>query len=349
MEVAMVASTRFADHDTGQGHPERADRIRAIARGVRAAGLVHSADPFPDFTMHATSPGAATALATTDGSISDASISDVSVVEFEPVEATDADLLLVHPQRHIDRVRQACASSSPLDEDTICGPGSESVARLSAGAAIRAAELVIEASGVSRAFCAARPPGHHAESDRSMGFCLFNNIAIATRHLQIRHGVGRVAIVDFDVHHGNGTQEAFYSDPTVLFISIHQHPATLYPGTGYSSETGTGEGVGYTLNVPMSPGADDAAYKRAFEQTIMTRIDGFRPEVLLISAGFDAHADDSLAQVLLSDDGFSMMSQMLVQVAKAHCGGRLVSVLEGGYNLDVLSRCVVRHLVDLAK
>jgi len=193
-----------------------------------------------------------------------------------------------------------------------------------------------------------RPPGHHAEPERPMGFCMFSNVAMAARHLQRRHGVRRVAIVDFDVHHGNGTQAAYESDPSVLFISLHQDPRTLYPGSGYAWETGVGAGKGFTLNIPFRPGADDEDYLHAIDQQVLPELDRFRPEVMMISAGFDAHAEDPLAQVQLSEEGFEHITELLVQSAEHHCGGRVVSALEGGYNLRALGRSVVRHLIALS-
>jgi acetoin utilization deacetylase AcuC-like enzyme len=200
---------------------------------------------------------------------------------------------------------------------------------------------------VRRAFAAVRPPGHHAEPDRPMGFCLFSNVAIAARYLQQRHGIGRLAIVDFDVHHGNGTQAAFEADPNVLFISLHQHPSTCYPGSGYAWETGTGPGEGTTVNIPFDPGSEDDAYLRAFDGRVLPALQEFRPEFLLVSAGFDAHCEDPLAQMNLSEAAYERMTRLLVGVAEQHCQGRLVSALEGGYNLRALGRSVVRHLVGM--
>ena len=181
-----------------------------------------------------------------------------------------------------------------------------------------------------------------------MGFCLFSNIAIAAKYVQQRHGVSKVAIVDFDVHHGNGTQAVFESDPSVLFVSMHQDPRTLYPGSGHAWETGTRAGEGFTLNVTFQPGADDEAYLHALEAQVLPELDMFRPEFLLVSAGFDAHAEDPLAQVQLSEEGFEHITRLLVESANTHCGGRVVSALEGGYNLRALGRSVVRHLVALS-
>jgi acetoin utilization deacetylase AcuC-like enzyme len=200
---------------------------------------------------------------------------------------------------------------------------------------------------LKRVFVAARPPGHHAEPDRAMGFCLFSNIAIASRYLQKQHGIRRVAIVDFDVHHGNGTQACLEADPTVLFISVHQDPRTCYPGSGYAHETGEGAGEGFTINLPLQPGSDDDDYLRTFDEHVTPALDRFKPEVLLISAGFDAHSEDPLAQMNLSEDGFEQMTRRLAAVADRHCGGRIVSVLEGGYNLRAMGRSVVKHLMAL--
>jgi acetoin utilization deacetylase AcuC-like enzyme len=182
-----------------------------------------------------------------------------------------------------------------------------------------------------------------------MGFCLFSNVAIAARYLQRVHGVGRVAIVDFDVHHGNGTQVCFDDDPSVYFVSLHQHPRTCYPGSGYEWEVGVGAGQGFTLNLPFQPGSGDEDYLSVIERRVLPELDGFRPEVLLISAGFDAHRDDPLAQMELSEAGFEHITRLLVGMADLHCGGRVVSTLEGGYNLRALGRSVVRHLAALSE
>jgi acetoin utilization deacetylase AcuC-like enzyme len=201
---------------------------------------------------------------------------------------------------------------------------------------------------VQRAFSAARPPGHHAEPDRAMGFCLFSNVAIAARYVQKAYGIERVGIVDYDVHHGNGTQAVFESDPSVLFISLHQDPRTCYPGTGREWETGSGAGAGFTVNIPMDPGSGDDDYLRALDSRVLPELDRFKPQILMISAGFDAHRDDPLAHIELSDEGFEQMTRMLVAVADAHCQSRVVSALEGGYNLVALGRSVVRHLIGLS-
>lgn len=267
----------------------------------------------------------------------------------EPQPVDEKWLLAVHTPQHIERIRQMCAHGGGLlDEgDTPVSPESFEIAKLSAGAVLGCCDAVAGGQ-VRRAFAAVRPPGHHAEPDRAMGFCMFSNIAIAARYLQRGHRVGRIAIVDFDVHHGNGTQAAFEEDPSVLFISLHQDPDTCYPGTGYEWEAGKGAGRGFTLNLPFAPGSGDDDYLRVIETKVAPKLDEFRPEFLLISAGFDAHRDDPLAQIDLSDDAFGRMTRVLVDVADAHCRGRVVSALEGGYNLGALGRSVVHHLIALS-
>jgi acetoin utilization deacetylase AcuC-like enzyme len=195
------------------------------------------------------------------------------------------------------------------------------------------------------AFCAGRPPGHHAETARVMGFCLFNNIAIGARYVQAKYGIERIAIVDWDVHHGNGTQEIFYDDPSVLYISLHQFP--LWPGTGAVTETGSGKGEGFTLNCPMTPGSGEKEYLEAFRNRILPALHKFRPQLLMISAGFDAHKDDPLANIQLTEDSFATMTSMLMEISSKYCGGKIISVLEGGYDLRALARSVEAHLTTL--
>jgi acetoin utilization deacetylase AcuC-like enzyme len=191
------------------------------------------------------------------------------------------------------------------------------------------------------------PPGHHAEPDRAMGFCLFSNVAIAARYLQQNWGLTRVAIVDFDVHHGNGTQAVFDSDPSVLFVSLHEHPRTSYPGTGYDWEIGVGPGRGYTLNVPFAAGSTTDDYMRLMNAVVVPKVKDFHPEAILVSAGFDAHRDDPLGDIELDDSAYELMTRALVEVADEQCGGRVISILEGGYNLRALARSVVRHIVSM--
>jgi acetoin utilization deacetylase AcuC-like enzyme len=331
--IGFCSDPRFADHLTGPHHPERPDRIRAIHKAVRAAGMIDSPDPFPDFDL---------ALGPIDGG-------GVRLRELAAAPAEDSWLAAVHTPAHVELVRRVCAAGGGvLDQgDTRVVRASWDVALLGLGAVLRCCDAVM-AGEVRRAFAAVRPPGHHAEPDRPMGFCLFSNIAIAARYLQRRHGLERLAVVDFDVHHGNGTQAAFEDDPSVLFISLHQDPRTLYPGSGHGYEAGVGKGEGFTLNIPMTPGADDVDYLAALDEKVLPVLRAYRPEALLISAGFDAHHADPLAQIQLSEECYEQMTRLLVGVADDHCGGRVVSALEGGYELRALGRSVVRHLIGLA-
>ena len=359
--VGFCSSPRFIEHDTGPNHPERPDRVRAVHQAVRDAGLVASPSPFPDFHLDLgpfkmakpvsevrRRPRSDAGESGSSASLRTGLLESYAVlVEIDPAPATEAQLLAVHTPGHLARVRHACSLGGVLDQgDTPTERRSYATALLSAGAAVTACDAVMTGR-VRRAFAAGRPPGHHAEPDRAMGFCLFANVAVAARHLQRAHGVGRIAIVDFDVHHGNGTQAAFYDDPSVLFVSLHQHPRTCYPGTGYAHETGVGDGLGTTLNIPFQPGAGDDEYLAAVDGPVAAALARFRPDVLLISAGFDAHHDDPLANIHLSEEGFGRMTAKLVTAADALCGGRVISVLEGGYNLRALGRSVVRHLVAL--
>ena len=329
--IGFSTHSDFIHHLTGPHHPERPDRIRAIARAVRAAGLIASPDPFPDFlidlgAMHGPAKG------------------PEKLLELTPAPADESMLQLIHHKAYIDRVRHTCSLGGVLDSaDTPVCAASFQVALLALGSGLTAADAVMNGQ-VRRAFSAARPPGHHAEPQRPMGFCLFSNVAIVARHIQRTYNIQRVAIVDFDVHHGNGTQACFENDPSVLFISLHQNPRTCYPGSGYPWETGEGAGRGFTINIPFDPGTDDADYLQAMNARVLPALDDFHHEVLLLSAGFDGHRDDPLAQINLSEMGFFEITRLLCESADRNCGGRVVSLLEGGYNLRALARCVVRHL-----
>jgi acetoin utilization deacetylase AcuC-like enzyme len=330
--TGFCTSPRYAEHITSPTLPERPERIMAIAKAVRQAGLIESPDPFPDFRIQF-GPFAPTGN---------------KLIELNPRVADETLPALIHPAAYIERVRHVSSvGGGVLDQgDTPIGPSSFEIALLAIGAGVECCDAVVSGR-VKRAFAAVRPPGHHAEPDRPMGFCLFANLAIAARYLQKSHGIGKIAIVDFDVHHGNGTQAAFEDDPSVLFISLHQDPRTCYPGSGYASETGIGCGEGFTVNIPFAPGSGDDHYLAAMQAHVVPRLDQFKPDFLLISAGFDAHRDDPLAQIDLSEDPFEQMTRMLVAIADIHCRGRVVSMLEGGYNLRALGRSVVRHLVAL--
>ena len=270
------------------------------------------------------------------------------LVPVEPVYAEEADILRVHEAEYLRKLEAACRrGDTTLDaEDTYLCRNSYTIALLSAGGAIAGANAVAGGS-VRRAFCAVRPPGHHADRDTGMGFCLLNNVAIAARCLQARHGISRVMIVDWDVHHGNGTQAIFLEDPSVFFFSIHEHPSFLYPGTGRRWETGKGAGEGTTLNAPMSPGAGNEEYQVAFEQMLRPAVERFRPEIFLISAGFDAHREDPLADLHVTEEGYRFMTRFICEMADRHCGGRVVSVLEGGYEIPSLVASVETHVQEL--
>jgi acetoin utilization deacetylase AcuC-like enzyme len=309
--MLLISSSRFANHLTPPGHPEspeRAEIFEGVAERARLRG--------------------------------------VDVVE--PQEASDEALLRIHSRTYLDAISAASGKASMLDPDTFTSPETATLAKLAAGAAILAVDHCLAsahappfgvrppfgAGSVPRALALVRPPGHHAEADRAMGFCFFNNIAIAAAHARAR-GVERVAIVDFDVHHGNGTQHSFYADPTILFISTHQYP--FYPGTGAATEIGSGEGAGFTVNVPVEGGATDGDYHRVFDAIVAPVLQAFRPDLLLISAGFDAHERDPLGQMRVTTDGFVWMTALLCDLADDLCSGRLALITEGGYDLRALA------------
>jgi len=301
----------FLLHDPGIGHPERPDRLRAILSRLEESKLLNHLE------------------------------------QFEPAAADEESLALVHPVDYIRRIETACKRApTVLDSDTIVSASSFDAARLAAGAAIQACELV--ATGhLSNAFCAVRPPGHHAEPDRAMGFCLFSNVAIAATWLRSRQLCERVLIIDWDVHHGNGTQAATYERGDIFFLSFHQWP--LYPGTGRADETGAGEGVGKNMNVTIAPETSEADYLKIFSSTVKKVFADFAPDFVLISAGFDAHRDDPLANLNLTESGYSQMTELAMGLAEKSANGRIVSVLEGGYNLKALAASVEAHVRVLSK
>jgi acetoin utilization deacetylase AcuC-like enzyme len=310
--VAFVYHPDYLLHAPSFEHPESPDRLVAILDHLNASGFMEKMAPV------------------------------------KPSYADEADILRVHDRSYLQKLEMACRRGDlTLDaEDTYLNRNSYTIALLSAGGAIAGAEAV--ASGrARRAFCAVRPPGHHADRSNGMGFCLINNIAVAARYLQARHGIARILIVDWDVHHGNGTQSIFLEDPSVFFFSIHEHPSFLYPGTGRRWETGKGAGEGTTLNAPMAPGSGDAEYRMAFEQILRPAAEAFRPEFILVSAGFDAHREDPLADMQLTAEGFGLMTRFIVELAERHCRGMVVSLLEGGYESHSLTASVEAHLKEL--
>ena len=304
---ALVYHPDFLKHDMGAGHPESPDRLRAIFGRLHDTGLMDQ------------------------------------LVLMEPKPAPEEWITQVHAPGYVAHLRAIAPAVGRIsvDPDTALSPGSLPAAFLAVGAAVAAADAIM-AGTIRHAFCAVRPPGHHAERARAMGFCLFNTVAITARYLQRRHGLGRVLIVDWDVHHGNGTQEAFYDDLSVLFFSTHQSPH--YPGTGRASERGIGRGEGTTVNVPLPAGAGDVDYEEVFRKILLPAADRFRPDCVLVSAGFDAHRDDPLAAMRLTEDGYAMLTTLVGELAGRHCDGRLISCLEGGYQLDALGRSVERHV-----
>lgn len=255
----------------------------------------------------------------------------------EPRGASVDELTRVHAAGYVDDLLATAGRAVALDGDTFTSPQTLEVAMLAAGAGLTAVDAVLRGDGPTRGFALVRPPGHHAERDRAMGFCLFNNVAVAAAHARAL-GLARVAIVDYDVHHGNGTQHAFYDDPSVLFVSSHQFP--YYPGSGAASETGTGDGRGYTLNLQLEAGAGDADYELIFQDVVVPVLRQFQPQLVLVSAGFDAFRDDPLGGMHVSAEQFGRLTAMLVLVADECCDGRLVAVTEGGYDLQGLGECL---------
>jgi acetoin utilization deacetylase AcuC-like enzyme len=312
MSTAIICSDEYLKHDTGN-HPERSERYRATLEGLMA-----DEDLWTD------------------------------LVKIAPRLSTDEELLRCHAERSIKRVEQACSQAAlydhvSLDADTVVSHYSEVAARLAAGGACRAVDAVV-GGAAETAFVACRPPGHHATTGRAMGFCLYNNVAVAARFAQAAYPdrIKEVLIVDFDVHHGNGTQDIFYDDPTVFFYSLHQYP--WYPGTGDAGERGAREGEGYTMNIPvpaMTPAED---YLRLFEEGLESVMKRFSPDLVIISAGFDAHEADPLGQLLLNEASYEQMTRRLKEAALTTGAGRIVSCLEGGYNLRALGQSARAHL-----
>lgn len=307
MSTAFLADPIAKMHDPGPGHPEQPARWDAAVRGVGDRRLAHAA----------------------------------------PRSATEDELTLCHTRSCIGAARRDVESGahSLSTGDTDINARSFDVALRAAGTCLNAVDLVMEGKA-SNAFCIVRPPGHHASANRGMGFCLFNNLAIAARYAQRKHSVGRVAIADWDVHHGNGTQDIFYSDGTVFFFSTHQSP--WYPGTGDARETGEGAGKGCTLNCPFPAGSGKDRILGAFRSQFAPKMDEFRPDLVLISAGFDSRHGDPLGQFVLTDTDFAELTTIMREIADKHAGGRLVSILEGGYNLDGLTKAVQAHAQSLS-
>lgn len=309
-QTGFLFDQRYLDHDTGWGFPESSQRLTVTMQHL-------TAQPWFD-----------------------------SLTKVDPRAAERKWLETTHASEFIDFAQASCAAGNKMlgDPDVRVCESSYDVAVLAAGAALELIDRVM-ADEIANGFALVRPPGHHAETTHAMGFCLFNSIAIAARYLQQQHGLEKVLILDWDVHHGNGTQHSFEHDPSVMFVSLHQYP--YYPGTGAHSEKGTGKGKNYTLNCPMSAGATDFNYQDAFTQRVLPAVNRFQPEAILVSAGFDAHSMDPLAEINLSTESFGWMTEKMMEVAEQHSNGRLIALLEGGYNLQALPLCVATHLRKL--
>jgi acetoin utilization deacetylase AcuC-like enzyme len=302
MTTLLLTHSACLDHDPGRFHPERPERLQAVLAAL-------DDDQFR------------------------------SMERREAPRARDEDLALCHPVPFIEGLMGAVppAGRHQLDGDTAISPGSGEAALRAAGAVVAAVDAVLRGEA-KNAFCAVRPPGHHAEAAQAMGFCLFNNVAVGALHARAAHGLARVAVIDFDVHHGNGTQAMFERDASLFYASTHQWP--LYPGTGAENE----HGVGNIVNVPLPSGSDGSVFRRAVERRILPALDRFAPELVLISAGFDAHAQDPLAGLMLEDEDFAWVTSALAEVARRHAKGRIVSTLEGGYDLEALGRSAAAHV-----
>jgi acetoin utilization deacetylase AcuC-like enzyme len=305
--TGLVTSDAYTAHLTGEGHPESPDRVRAIVAKLKAEGLFDRAVAVP------------------------------------PRPATDEELLRCHTADYLQTVRDDLAAGSDdlSTGDTAISARSLETARLAAGGVLAAVDAVMTGK-IANAFAVVRPPGHHATPTEGMGFCLFNNVACAARHAQAVHGAKRLLIADWDVHHGNGTQDIFYSDGTVLFFDTHQSP--LYPGTGSRDETGVGPGQGLIMNRPFAAGAGRKEIVGAFRDDLVPAADAFQPDLVLVSAGFDSRIDDPLGGFRLTDEDFADLTRIMKEIAAKHCGGRLVSTLEGGYALDGLASAAATHV-----
>ncbi len=302
MTTRLYSHGACLDHDTGPGHPERVDRLRAVLAALEG-------DEFGELDRA------------------------------EAPEASREQLARGHAQAYVEQIFELAPSeeSLRLDPDTVMSPGSLEATRRAAGAVVAAVDAVIGAE-IDNAFCATRPPGHHAEPARSMGFCIFNSIVVGALHARAAHGLERIAVIDFDVHHGNGTEAAFREDANLVYLSTHQSP--LYPGTGPASM----RGVGNIFNAPLAPGSGSDAFRAVFREWLLPALDAFGPELVLISAGFDAHLRDPLAQLALVEDDYAWITGELGQIAARHAAGRIVSTLEGGYDLEALAASAAAHV-----
>ena len=305
--TGFVYDEIFLRHHTGAGHPERPERLTAIVNRLQQQGL----------------------------------LSDL--VRLKVVPSAREWISTVHTQQYIERVQKSCENGTGYVDSPDAPASSDSFqAALAAAGGVQVAIDAVMEGRIKNAFCAVRPPGHHALKDKAMGFCLFNNVAIAAKYIQQKHKLAKVLIVDWDVHHGNGTQAIFYDDPTVFYFSVHQSP--FYPGTGSPEEKGQGKGVGFTVNAPLPAGSGDVDYLKTFEQQLKPAAAAFKPDFVLISAGFDSGKDDLLGRMKLTPDGYAALTRIVKGIADQYSHGRLVSTLEGGYNLETLAASVEAHV-----
>jgi acetoin utilization deacetylase AcuC-like enzyme len=306
MKTALVYSDKYLEHNPGMGHPERPERLKAIVNGLKRFSLWSSPE--------------------------------IRIVEPRPAERDD--IALVHDPDYISLVEKMSALERPIDGDTPTKKNTFELALLAAGGSIKAGELVMSGE-FKNAFALVRPPGHHACRNHGGGFCYFNNIAVMIERLKRDFRLKRIFVLDFDAHHGNGTQEIFYADPSVLYMSLHQHPLTLYPGTGFPDEIGEDKGRGFNVNVPLEPGSGDIEYGEVMREIFVPLCEKFRPELFAVSAGFDAHFDDPLTGLRLSTEAYGWLTTMVITQAEKFCEGKVVFLLEGGYDLEALAGGVV--------
>lgn len=309
IRTGIVYDDRFLLHETGM-HPEKKERLKSIMTFLEKKEVLDKLELI------------------------------------EPRKARVEEIEYAHTKNYIEEIESYCAKGyNAIDMDTMICSSSYEVALLSAGGAITAVDKVMKGE-LDHVFSFGRPPGHHAEPNRGMGFCLFNNVAVAAYHAMKQYNLERIMIIDWDVHHGNGTQVMFYHDPRVMFFSTHQNPA--YPGSGSFNEIGAGKGEGYTVNVPLPPGSGDADYEYIFKELLKPLCDEFKPQLILVSSGHDAHENDPLAGMALSSQAYGMMAKMVKEIADQYCEGKIILLLEGGYNLDALAESVFNVLDTLA-
>ncbi|MEE4354933.1 MAG: histone deacetylase [Desulfococcaceae bacterium] len=313
-KTGFLYDDQYLQHLTGSYHPECPERLTAILKGIEEAGFLPSLTRIP------------------------------------AVRSSQRWLEIVHHVSYILRFEEACLlgmDEFDFPDNQMCRDTYD-IALLAVGGILEALKMIMDGR-LDNAFCAIRPPGHHAEVTKAMGFCYFNNVAIAARYLQEEWKVGRVAILDFDVHHGNGTQHIFESDPSVFYYSIHEHPSFAFPGTGREFEQGEGAGQGYTLNSPVLPGQGDNEYKELIQRDLLPAMENFQPEFIILSTGFDAHAEDDMSDINVSTEGFSWIMNIMMSLARQYTGGKLLSVLEGGYCLQRLPELAANHVEILLK